>query len=493
MLTQALPSRARLLLLPYARSAHHGHILGLRGLSSHAVAAAPTAYGEHQRHRNEEAKAVKVTVWWDFQMCGIPPGVNPFRIGPRVSAALRGAGIRGPVEFNAVGDVTLLPRNDQEVLAATGFTFSHVPYSGKGSCDPSFMADLIYWIAQNPPPAHFFLISGDKEFANILHRLRMSNYNILLACPEVGSKMLRSAATIMWPWEDLIKGVDLTPKHVNQPPDGLSNSWYGHYNGPVDIQLLKSKDLKALPRNTKIPEVPKSIIKGIRKVLRFHPEGISLPNLRAELVKAKVSMDRELVVFKKFSALLEAMPDVVKFIDPLPGDCQPAVVGAFKTSVEPSEQEFNERSSTQSSNQEKHLSNKTEREELSSLVSQSSSSDLSSCTQKKTLEADVPSAPSDQLSSGQRRTPDLTTRAKPHSDCVGTDVSLVTDVPLSDALSRDQRNAQSVDLVTQTESQTSHTEADMVAAASTTLGEEGNISKKGLLERILLIWNGPDR
>ncbi|KAK3119828.1 hypothetical protein QOZ80_9AG0675940 [Eleusine coracana subsp. coracana] len=452
MLSQALPSRARLLLLPYARSAHHGHILGLPGLSSHAAAAAPTAYGEHQRHRNEEAKAVKVTVWWDFQICEIPPGVNPFRIGPRVSAALRGAGIRGPVEFNAFGDVTLLPRNDQEALAATGFTFSHVPYSGKGSCDPSFMADLIYWIAQNPPPAHFFLISGDKEFANILHRLRMSNYNILLACPEVGSKMLRSAATIMWPWEDLIKGVDLTPKHINQPPDGLSNSWYGHYSGPVDIQLLKSKDLKTLPRNTKIPQVPKSIIKGIQKVLRFYPE------------------------------------------DPLPGDCQPAVVGVFKTSMEPSEQEFDERASTQSSNQEKHLSNKTEREELSPLVSQSSSSELSSCTQKKTLEADVPSPPSDQLSSGRRKTPDLTTRAEPHSDCVETDVSLATDVPLSDALSRDQRNAQSLDLVTQTESQPSHTEADMVAAASTpTSGEEGNISKKGLLERILLIWNGPDR
>lgn len=356
---------------------------------------------------------------------------------------------------------------------------------GKSSCDLLFMADLIYWIAQNPPPAHFFLISGDKEFANILHRLRMNNYNILVACPEVGSKALRSAATIMWPWEALVKGVDLTPKHVNQPPDGLSSSWYGNYRGPVDIQLLKSNGLKALPqKNTKIPEVPKSVVNGIKKVLQFYPEGINLPNLRAELQRAKVSLDRKLFGFRKLSSLLHAMPDVVKFIDPLPGDNQPAVVGVFKGSVEPSEQDFDRMDSTRSSIEEKHLS-ETESEELSSSVSQSSSSELSSCAQKEILEADVPSS-SDQLSSGQRKTPDLTTRAELHLNRVEADISLAADVPSSDALSRDQRKAQDVDLVTQTEPPINRSEADMVAAAGAPTSEaQGNILKKGLLGRIL--------
>jgi hypothetical protein len=360
----------------------------------------------------------------------------------------------------------------------------------KGICDPSFMADIIYWISQNPPPAHFFLISGDKEFSNILHRLRMSNYNILLACPEVGSKMLRSAATMMWPWESLVKDVDLTPKHVNQPPDDSSNSWYGHYRGPVDIQLLKSKDLAALPQNTKMPKAPRFVIMGVKKVLRFYPEGISLPNLRAELEKANIRIDRGFFGFKKFSGLLQAMPDVVKFIDPLPGDCQPAVVGVFNTSVEPSEQDFNGMDSSRSSVEDKHIC-ETESEELS-WASHPSSSE-SPCTQKQTLEADVPSLPSDQLSSIQKTTPDLTTRAEPNSSHVEPDVSLATDVSSSDALSRDQRNTQTVDLATETEPQINHTEAHTVAAAGTpTSGAQGNIiGKKGLLERILSLWNGP--
>jgi hypothetical protein len=275
----------------------------------------------------------------------------------------------------------------------------------KGSCDRSFMADIIYWISQNPPSAHFFLISGDKEFSIILHRLRMSNYNILLACPEVGSKMLRSAATMMWPWEALVKGADLAPKHVNQPPDDSSNSWYGRYRGPVDIQLLKSKDLAALPQNTKMPKAPRFAIMGVKKVLQFYPEGISLPNLRAELQKANIRIDRGFLGFKKFSGLLQAMSDVVKFIDPLPGDCQPAVVGVFNSSVEPSEQDFNGMDSSPSSVEDKHIC-ETESEELS-WASQPSSSE-SSCTQKQTLEADIPSLPSDQLSSIQKTTPDLT-------------------------------------------------------------------------------------
>ncbi|KAK3118475.1 hypothetical protein QOZ80_9BG0699880 [Eleusine coracana subsp. coracana] len=489
MLSQALPSRARLLLLPYARSAHQLPVLGLRGLS----AAVPAPYGEHHQQRDEEGKAVKITVWWDFQMCSLPPGVSPFRVGSRVMAALRGMGIRGPVGIKAFGNVSLLSRNEQEALDATGVTFSHVPsaFGVKNSCDRSFMADLICWIAQNPPPVHFFLISGDTEFANILHRLRMSNYNVLLACPEVGSKMLCSAATIMWSWEALVKGVDLIPKHVNQPPDSLSSSWYGHYRGPVDMQLLKSENSTVLPWTTWVPRVPKSAINGIMMVLRDHPDGISLPNLQAELERADVPMDRTFFGYGKFAALLQAMPHVVKFIGPLPGDTQPAVVGVFKRSMEPSEQELDERASTRRSNQEKHLSNKTESEELSLSASQSSSSELSSCTQKKTLEAATPSPHSNQLSSSQRKTPDLITRAEPHNNCVEAVVSLATDAPSSDALSRDHRNVQGVNLATQTEPQISHT-ADMVAAAGApTSGAQGNIGKKGLLGRILSLWSDP--
>uniref|UniRef100_A0A3B6JEV8 HTH OST-type domain-containing protein n=2 Tax=Triticum aestivum TaxID=4565 RepID=A0A3B6JEV8_WHEAT len=545
---QALPRRGYPLLVLRLR----GH----RGLSSLAGG------GERWRgqpQQQEESKEVKVSVWWDFQKCQLPPGANPCRVAPRVTAALRAAGIRGPVEITAFGDVFVLPRPVQEVLAATGVAFSHVPTSGKDGCDRSFIADLVYWIAQNPPPAHFFLISGDKHFANILHRLRMSNYNILLACPNTEPSILCSAATIMWPWEALIKGEGFTRKHFNQPPDGLSCSWYGNYRGalddpfqkaepkhsgnvplqtkkpeklpivsrsavngpdhakfidplpgdsqpavfgeksfmrmssgqsigeskclidtknekprssnasssPSDILSLESLEQKKIPvgddpflqgeskhsmnvpLQTKKPEetprIPISVVNCIRRALNSYPEGVNLEDLLSELKENKLFMYNGLYGFKTFSALLQAMPDYVKFIDPLPGDSQPAVVG---------EKSFNRFPSAQSNG------------EVKCLIETKNGKPPSS---------KVPSSPSDILSPEQRKIP-------------------IADAPSSQCglLSRDQRKAPSVDFIKPSEPPACHMEADMVITAAIPSSEaQGTTSKKGLLERIQILWTGP--
>ncbi|CAD6254641.1 unnamed protein product [Miscanthus lutarioriparius] len=279
---------------------------------------------------------------------------------------------------------------------------------GKDGCDRSFMSDLISWIAQNPPPSHFFLLSGDKDFANILHCLRMSNYNVLLSCPDSGSKMLRSAATYLWPWKDLAKGVDLRPKYLNHPPDGLSSSWYGRYGEPGHDFLLKPKNPMALPRKTKEPKVPNSAVVGIKRVLCFYPQGISVSELRKELKRINVSIDTSAFGFKIFSVLLLAMPDVVKFVDPLPCDrgAGAAVVGVFKTSGD----------SAGSSIQEK-CHKEVESEEPSP------------CTEKRALQAEVPSSPSDQSSRDHRKAPGFTQRPEPPSKNVQADVTRAGDVP----------------------------------------------------------------
>lgn len=90
---------------------------------------------------------------------------------------------------------------------------------GKNSADRSLLVDLMYWVSRNPPPAHVFLISGDRDFAGILHRLRMNNYNILLASPESAPSVLCSASNIMWQWSSLLKGETLPGKLFNQPPE----------------------------------------------------------------------------------------------------------------------------------------------------------------------------------------------------------------------------------------------------------------------------------
>lgn len=208
------------------------------------------------------------------------------------------------------------------------------------------MADLVYWIAQNPPPVHFFLISGDRDFANILHRLRMSNYNVLLACPSSATSVLCSAATIMWPWEGLVRGEDLSPKRFNNPPDGLHGSWYGHYRGALDDPPLEKESEEpikvasvpkqfSVPSNTKHCPVPKHVKNAILEVLRSYPEGVNISLLRNQLVKNKIDLGTNFFGHKKFSSFLESMPHVVKLLGSRLGENELYAIAANKKFMQP--------------------------------------------------------------------------------------------------------------------------------------------------------------
>lgn len=189
---------------------------------------------------------------------------------------------------------------------------------GKNSADRSLLVDLMYWVSKNPPPAHLFLISGDRDFAGILHRLRMSNYNILLASPDSAPNVLCSAATIMWHWSSLLKGENLTGKLFNQPPDGPYNSWYGYYKAPLEDPFAVAEqstcrsadESSLLAPESKLRPIPKAVKKHISQILSSYPEGISFVQLRNEVMKG--NLDRDLYGYKKFTHFLLAMPNLLK-------------------------------------------------------------------------------------------------------------------------------------------------------------------------------------
>lgn len=189
---------------------------------------------------------------------------------------------------------------------------------GKNSADRSLLLDLMYWVSQNPPPAHLFLISGDRDFASILHRLRMNNYNILLASPESAPGVLCSAATIMWHWHDLLKGQNLNGKHFNQPPDGPYGSWYGHFKVPLldpfsDIEQAACPPTEeSTESESKLRPIPKLVVKQIRSILNSNPKGLPITDLRMELQKSNPSIDRDLFGYKKFSRFLLSMPHILR-------------------------------------------------------------------------------------------------------------------------------------------------------------------------------------
>lgn len=178
----------------------------------------------------------------------------------------------------------------------------------------------MYWVSQNPPPAHLFLISGDRDFASILHRLRMNNYNILLASKDTAPAVLCSAASIMWQWPALVKGENLSGKHFNQPPDGPYASWYGHYRGPLEdpfafcnqTSCVQPEEVSDSNSETKPRPVPKAVLNVIRNILNLYPKGLSITELRAELGKSNVSIEKDLYGHKKFSRFLLAMPHLLR-------------------------------------------------------------------------------------------------------------------------------------------------------------------------------------
>jgi hypothetical protein len=73
--------------------------------------------------------------------------------------------------------------------------------------------DMLFWAFDNPPPGNYLLISGDRDFSDLLHRLRMKRYNILLMRPSnASSQVLAAAAKTVWLWESIAAGDALRPE-----------------------------------------------------------------------------------------------------------------------------------------------------------------------------------------------------------------------------------------------------------------------------------------
>ncbi|KAI8535921.1 hypothetical protein RHMOL_Rhmol10G0213100 [Rhododendron molle] len=259
------------------------------------------------RRHEEESRGVRVSVWWDFENCQLPAGANVFKVGQSIAAAVRANGIKGPVQITAFGDMLQLSRSFSD-------------FGGKNSADRSLLVDLMYWVSQNPPPAHLFLISGDRDFAGTLHRLRLNNYNILLASPETAPSVLCSAASIMWNWNALVKGENLTGKYFNQPPDGPYGSWYGHYRVPLEDPFAvteqpacsRAEEVSELNSDLKLRPVPKAVVKLICHILKSNPKGISISELGSELKRSNLGIEKDLYGYKKFSRFLASMPHILK-------------------------------------------------------------------------------------------------------------------------------------------------------------------------------------
>ncbi|KAH6835924.1 putative endonuclease or glycosyl hydrolase [Perilla frutescens var. hirtella] len=154
----------------------------------------------------EQYVKAKTSVWWDIENCHVPKVSDPHAIAQNISSALVKMNYCGPVSISAYGDTTRISPAVQQALNSTGVALNHVPAGAKDASDKKILVDMLFWAVDNPAPANYLLISGDRDFSNALHQLRMRRYNILLAQPQKASAPLIAAAKSVWLWTSLSAG-----------------------------------------------------------------------------------------------------------------------------------------------------------------------------------------------------------------------------------------------------------------------------------------------
>ncbi|OWM72361.1 meiosis regulator and mRNA stability factor 1-like [Punica granatum] len=171
----------------------------------------------------EQYSTAKTSVWWDIENCQVPRGCDAHAIAQNISSALFNRNYKGRVSISAYGDTNGIPSSVQQALSSTGIALHHVPAGVKDASDKKILVDMLLWSVDNPAPANYLLISGDRDFSNALHQLSMRRYNILLAQPQQASAPLIAAAKSVWLWISLSAGGSPSPgahaRGVQSPPN----------------------------------------------------------------------------------------------------------------------------------------------------------------------------------------------------------------------------------------------------------------------------------
>ncbi|EOA12462.1 hypothetical protein CARUB_v10025798mg [Capsella rubella] len=233
---------------------------------------------------------VKTSVWWDIENCEVPKGWDAHAIAQNVRLALWNMNYCGPISISAYGDTNLIPHAVQQALSSTGVGLNHVPAGVKDASDKKILVDMLFWAVDNAAPANFMLISGDRDFSNALHQLRMRTYNILLAQPPQASAPLVAAAKNVWLWTTLASGgPPLTSSEsselVNYVRRHVSNKEVSKH--PVSEQSQSSKPTDSSsdigdPKDNKTREkhVRKGLCQGTRRNMLENSSGTTSESSR---------------------------------------------------------------------------------------------------------------------------------------------------------------------------------------------------------------------
>ncbi|XP_018441066.1 uncharacterized protein LOC108813110 isoform X3 [Raphanus sativus] len=244
----------------------------------------------------------KTSVWWDIENCAVPKGCDAHGITQKLSTVLADMNYCGPLSISSYGNTDLIPKAIQLALSSTGISLNHVPSGRKDASDKKILVDMFLWVVENPPPANIMLISGDIDFSDALHRLRMRRYNILLAHPQKISPSLVASAKTSWLWRSLLlaSGSSLTrcgSSGVLESSEVSSEDVSEHVlsTQPVDSGSGSSKDPRSKLKGIYVPKAPNQLLVKETKGKKPHEKcGGSVQNSDKDSLKCLEKQNKEL-------------------------------------------------------------------------------------------------------------------------------------------------------------------------------------------------------
>ncbi|KAF2560248.1 hypothetical protein F2Q70_00018832 [Brassica cretica] len=211
-----------------------------------------------------EYTRAKTSVWWDIENCAVPKGYDAHGITQKLTTALANMNYCGPLSISSYGNTDLIPKAVQLALSSTGISLNHVPSGRKDASDKKILVDMFLWVVENPPPANIMLISGDIDFSDALHRLRMRRYNILLAHPQRTSPSLVASAKTSWLWRSLLlaSGSSLTQCESSGVLESseVSSEDVSESTQPMDSGSGSSRSARSKLKGIYVPKAPNELL-----------------------------------------------------------------------------------------------------------------------------------------------------------------------------------------------------------------------------------------
>lgn len=162
---------------------------------------------------------VPVNVFWDIENCAVPATMK----GVQVVNAIRSFALQRGIlkNISAFANLKLIKDDLRSDLQESGVLLHDVTRKANSS-DLAILVEILKLVIDNKPPHCIVLISGDRDFANVLSTLTFRKYQVYLIHSPQASEVLRNAATEAFEWTQLLKrggDTSLTPLPMS-PPNG---------------------------------------------------------------------------------------------------------------------------------------------------------------------------------------------------------------------------------------------------------------------------------